>query len=110
MGWAEQGLKFLDPGYASPGQPRAPIFACEDADDGEHEDEGFGEGDAEADERAGFGEGDAEADERASPRGKRKGTAEPGSARPASNRLRALDCPQQGKQRFLFRRVKILRS
>ena len=53
MGWAEQGLKFLDPAYASPGQPRAPIFACEDADDGEHEDEGFGEGDAEADERAG---------------------------------------------------------
>ena len=39
MGWAEQGLKFLKPAYASPGQPHLPIFAREDADDGEREDE-----------------------------------------------------------------------
>ena len=26
LGWAEQGLKFLNPAYASPGQPHVPIY------------------------------------------------------------------------------------
>ena len=79
LGWAEQGLKFLKSAYASPGQPHLLIFAREDADGGEREDED------EADDE--FEDG------------------------PASNRPRSLDhLTVQVERRFLFRRVKILKS
>ena len=147
MGWAEQGLKFLNPGFAAaPGSPARPDLRVEYATPcarappqeprqgqprqadtrpapgpvhsppynsrlgGAVADERAGSGGVVADERAGFGEGDAEADERAGPRGRRNGTAEPGSARPVSNRLRTLDCLQQGEKRSMLRRVKILKS
>ena len=86
LGWAEQGLKFLKSAYASPGQPHLLIFAREDADGGEREDED--EADDEFEDEDGREEG-----------------------RPASNRPRSLDhLTVQVERRFLFRRVKILKS
>ena len=123
LGWAEQGLKFLEPAYASPGgQPHLPIFAREDADDGEREDED--EADDEDENEDGREQHSGPPAEGVIPKEsllKDSSRIAPsplppphpaqGEGRPASNRPRSLDhLTVQGKRRFLFRRVKILKS